>query len=76
MQHEAISCHLIDNYLGDETHIHLPSVSFQATVSPQPPFLQTKELQLPLKIPPLDPSPASSQVVAFGNKTHAQTIAT
>ncbi|KAK4821425.1 hypothetical protein QYF61_019703 [Mycteria americana] len=52
VQLEAISSHSITCYLGEETDPHLSTTSFQAVVesrkvSPQPPFLQTKQSQLP-----------------------------
>ncbi|KAK4825213.1 hypothetical protein QYF61_025141 [Mycteria americana] len=51
-QLEAISSRPIACYLGEETDPHLPTASFQAVVesdkvSPQPPFLQAKQPQLP-----------------------------
>ncbi|KAK4832164.1 hypothetical protein QYF61_020944 [Mycteria americana] len=51
-QLEAISSHPIPCYLGEETDPHLSTTSFQAVVeshkvSPQPPFRQTKQPQLP-----------------------------
>ncbi|KAK4817044.1 hypothetical protein QYF61_026170 [Mycteria americana] len=51
-QLEAISSHPITCYLGEETDPHLSTASFQAVVesdkvSPQPPFLQAKQPQLP-----------------------------
>ncbi|KAK4818164.1 hypothetical protein QYF61_007606 [Mycteria americana] len=52
VQPEAISSHPITCYLGEETDPHLSTTSFQAVVesdkvSPQPPFLQAKQPQLP-----------------------------
>ncbi|KAK4820689.1 hypothetical protein QYF61_003609 [Mycteria americana] len=51
-QLEAISSRPITCYLGEETNPHLSTTSFQAVeesdkVSPQPPFLQAKQSQLP-----------------------------
>ncbi|KAK4806266.1 hypothetical protein QYF61_013410 [Mycteria americana] len=51
-QLEAISSPPITCYLGEETDPHLSTASFQVVVesdkvSPQPPFLQTKQSQLP-----------------------------
>ncbi|KAK4816299.1 hypothetical protein QYF61_014597 [Mycteria americana] len=51
-QLEAISSHPITSYLGEETNPHLSTPSFQVVVesnkvSPQPPFLQTKQPQFP-----------------------------
>jgi len=51
-QLESISSHPIADYLGEETNSHLATPSCQAVVesdkvSPQPPLLQTKQLQLP-----------------------------
>ncbi|KAK4825916.1 hypothetical protein QYF61_003411 [Mycteria americana] len=51
-QLEAISSCPITCYLGEETDPHLSTTSFQAVVeskkvSPQPPFLQAKQPQLP-----------------------------
>ncbi|KAK4823531.1 hypothetical protein QYF61_003040 [Mycteria americana] len=51
-QLEAISSHPITCYLGEETDPHLSTTSFQVVVesdevSPQPPFLQAKQSQLP-----------------------------
>ncbi|KAK4816020.1 hypothetical protein QYF61_011010 [Mycteria americana] len=51
-QLEAISSRPITCYLGEETDPHLSTTSFQAVVesnkvSPQPPFLQAKQSQLP-----------------------------
>ncbi|KAK4828748.1 hypothetical protein QYF61_000739 [Mycteria americana] len=51
-QLEAISSHPITCYLGEETDPHLATTSFEAVVeshkvSPQPPFLQAKQSQLP-----------------------------
>ncbi|KAK4833014.1 hypothetical protein QYF61_027116 [Mycteria americana] len=51
-QLEAISSRPIPCYLGEETDPHLSTPSFQAVVesdevSPQPPFLQAKQSQLP-----------------------------
>ncbi|KAK4828493.1 hypothetical protein QYF61_026764 [Mycteria americana] len=51
-QREAISSHPMACYLGEETDSHLATTSFQAVVesdkvSPQPPFLQAKQSQLP-----------------------------
>jgi len=50
MQLEAISSHPITSYLGEETDPHFTTTSFQVVVesdkvSPQPPLLQTKQLQ-------------------------------
>ncbi|KAK4824291.1 LOW QUALITY PROTEIN: hypothetical protein QYF61_013036 [Mycteria americana] len=52
VQLEAISSHPITCYLGEETDPHLSTPSFQVVVesnkvSPQPPFLQAKQSQLP-----------------------------
>ncbi|KAK4817645.1 hypothetical protein QYF61_023235 [Mycteria americana] len=52
VQLEAISSCPITCYLGEETNTHLSTPSFQAVeesdkVSPQPPFLQAKQPQLP-----------------------------
>jgi len=52
MQLEAISCHPIASYLGEETNTHFTITSFQVVVvsdkvSPQPPLLQTKQPQFP-----------------------------
>ncbi|KAK4821136.1 LOW QUALITY PROTEIN: hypothetical protein QYF61_013522 [Mycteria americana] len=52
MQLEAISSCSITSYLGEETNPHLSTTSFQVLVesdkvSPQPPFLQAKQPQLP-----------------------------
>ncbi|KAK4816070.1 hypothetical protein QYF61_011294, partial [Mycteria americana] len=52
VQLEAISSCPITCYLGEETDPHLSTTSFQAVVesdkvSPQPPFLQAKQSQLP-----------------------------
>ncbi|KAK4821623.1 hypothetical protein QYF61_026057 [Mycteria americana] len=52
VQLEAISSCPITCYLGEETDPHLSTTSFQAVVesdevSPQPPFLQAKQPQLP-----------------------------
>ncbi|KAK4827917.1 hypothetical protein QYF61_022365, partial [Mycteria americana] len=52
MQPKAISSHPIASYLGEETDMHLTTTSFQVVVesdevSPQPPFLQTKQPQFP-----------------------------
>ncbi|KAK4831827.1 LOW QUALITY PROTEIN: hypothetical protein QYF61_019350 [Mycteria americana] len=52
VQLEAISSHPITCYLGEETDPHLSTTSFQVVVeshkvSPQPPFLQAKQSQLP-----------------------------
>ena len=49
-QLEAISSHPIASYLEEETNAHLTTASFQAVVEsnkvpPQPPLLQTKQLQ-------------------------------
>ncbi|KAK4828375.1 hypothetical protein QYF61_026113 [Mycteria americana] len=51
-QFEAISSCPITCYLGEETNPHLSTTSFQVAVesdkvSPQPPFLQAKQSQLP-----------------------------
>ncbi|KAK4831073.1 hypothetical protein QYF61_015271 [Mycteria americana] len=51
-QLEAISSRPITCYLGAETDPHLATTSFQAVVeshkvSPEPPFLQAKQSQLP-----------------------------
>ncbi|KAK4806947.1 hypothetical protein QYF61_027314 [Mycteria americana] len=51
-QLEAISSRPISCYLGEETDPHLSTTSFQVVVesnkvSPQPPFLQAKQSQLP-----------------------------
>ncbi|KAK4818181.1 hypothetical protein QYF61_007819 [Mycteria americana] len=51
-QLEAISSRPITCYLGEETDPHLSTTSFQAVVesdkvSPQPPFLQAKQPQVP-----------------------------
>ncbi|KAK4817647.1 LOW QUALITY PROTEIN: hypothetical protein QYF61_023237 [Mycteria americana] len=51
-QLEAISSRPIACYLGEETNTHLSTPSFQAVeeshkVSPQPPFLQAKQPQVP-----------------------------
>ncbi|KAK4813411.1 hypothetical protein QYF61_004748, partial [Mycteria americana] len=51
-QLEAISSYPITCYLGEETDPHLSTTSFQVVeesdkVSPQPPFLQAKQSQLP-----------------------------
>ncbi|KAK4816763.1 hypothetical protein QYF61_022761, partial [Mycteria americana] len=51
-QLEAISSCPITCYLGEETNPHLSTTSFQVVVesdevSPQPPFLQAKQSQLP-----------------------------
>ncbi|KAK4826531.1 hypothetical protein QYF61_010028 [Mycteria americana] len=51
-QLEAISSHSITCYLGEETDPHLSTTSFQVVVeshkvSPQPPFLQAKQPQVP-----------------------------
>ncbi|KAK4832356.1 hypothetical protein QYF61_021955 [Mycteria americana] len=51
-QLEAISSRPITCYLGEETDPHLSTTSFQVVVesnkvSPQPPFLQAKQSQLP-----------------------------
>ncbi|KAK4817963.1 hypothetical protein QYF61_003483 [Mycteria americana] len=73
VQLEAISSCPITCYLGEETDSHLSTTSFQVVVesdkvSPQPPFLQAKQSQLPqlllirlllqtlhqLRCPPLD----------------------
>ncbi|KAK4814106.1 LOW QUALITY PROTEIN: hypothetical protein QYF61_008201, partial [Mycteria americana] len=56
VQLEAISSRPITCYLGEETDTHLATTSFQVVVesnkvSPQPPFLQAKQPQLPQ--PPL-----------------------
>ncbi|KAK4821752.1 hypothetical protein QYF61_000813 [Mycteria americana] len=52
VQLEAISSHPSTCYLGEETNTHLSTTSFQVVVesdkvSPQPPFLQAKQSQLP-----------------------------
>ncbi|KAK4823224.1 hypothetical protein QYF61_027565 [Mycteria americana] len=52
VQLEAISSRPIPCYLGEETDSHLSTTSFQVVeeshkVSPQPPFLQTKQPQFP-----------------------------
>ncbi|KAK4830313.1 hypothetical protein QYF61_009818 [Mycteria americana] len=52
VQLEAISSSPITCYLGEETDPHLSTTSFQVVVesdevSPQPPFLQAKQSQLP-----------------------------
>ncbi|KAK4830578.1 hypothetical protein QYF61_011756 [Mycteria americana] len=52
VQLEAISSRPITCYLGEETDPHLSTTSFQVVVesdevSPQPPFLQAKQSQLP-----------------------------
>ncbi|KAK4823797.1 hypothetical protein QYF61_006519 [Mycteria americana] len=52
VQLEAISSRPITCYLGEETDPHLSTASFQAVVesdevSPQPPFLQAEQSQLP-----------------------------
>ena len=52
VQFEAISSCPITCYLGKETNTHLTTVSIQVVVesdkvSPQPPFLQAKQPQLP-----------------------------
>ena len=52
VQLKAISSHPITRYLGEETTTCLTTTSFQAVVDsdevpPQPPLLQTKQLQLP-----------------------------
>ncbi|KAK4824163.1 hypothetical protein QYF61_011290, partial [Mycteria americana] len=52
VQFETISCCPIACYLGEETNTHLATTSFQVVVesnkvSPQPPFLQAKQSQLP-----------------------------
>ena len=49
---EVISSCLIACYLGEETDTHLATTSFQVVVesdkvSPEPPFLQTKQPQFP-----------------------------
>ena len=51
-QIEAISSHFIACYLGAEASLHLTTTSFQVVVetdkvSPQPPLLQTEQLQFP-----------------------------
>jgi len=51
-QLEAISCHPIASYVGEETDTHLATVSLQVVVdsnkvSPQSPFLQDKQSQFP-----------------------------
>ena len=51
-QLEAISSHPITCYLTEETSTHLATTPLQVVaesdkVSPQPPFLQTKQPQLP-----------------------------
>ena len=48
----AIASHPITCFLGKETNTHLATTTFQAVieshkVSPQPPFLQTKQPQFP-----------------------------
>ncbi|KAK4810580.1 hypothetical protein QYF61_007317, partial [Mycteria americana] len=65
-QLEAVSSCPIACYLGEETDPHLPTTSFQVVVesdkvSPQPPFLQAKQPQVPqpllirlLRCPSLD----------------------
>ncbi|KAK4821667.1 hypothetical protein QYF61_027135 [Mycteria americana] len=63
VQLEAISSRPSTCYLGEETDPHLATTSFQVVVesnkvSPQPPFLQAKQPQLPQTSAP-DPSPAS-----------------
>ncbi|KAK4817239.1 hypothetical protein QYF61_005261 [Mycteria americana] len=55
-QLEAISSCPITCYLGEETDPHLSTTSFQAVVesdkvSPQPPFLQAEQPQLPQPLP-------------------------
>ncbi|KAK4815837.1 hypothetical protein QYF61_008440 [Mycteria americana] len=55
-QLEAISSHPITCYLGEETDPHLSTTSLQVVVeshkvSPQPPFLQAKQPQLPQPLP-------------------------
>ncbi|KAK4826053.1 hypothetical protein QYF61_004168 [Mycteria americana] len=55
-QLEAISSCPIPCYLGEETDPHLSTTSFQAVVesdevSPQPPFLQAKQPQVPQPLP-------------------------
>ena len=52
VQLEAVSFHPITSYLIEETSTHLATPSFQVVVesdkvSPQPPFLQTKQPQFP-----------------------------
>jgi len=52
MQPEAIACHPITSYLGEETNTCLVTTSFQVAVEsdkvpPQPTFLQTKQPQFP-----------------------------
>ncbi|KAK4815671.1 hypothetical protein QYF61_005417 [Mycteria americana] len=52
VQLEAISSHPMACYLGKETDSHLSTTSFQVAVesdkvSPQPPFLQAKQLHFP-----------------------------
>ncbi|KAK4821035.1 hypothetical protein QYF61_012215 [Mycteria americana] len=56
VQLEAISSRPITCYLGEETDPHLSTTSFQAVVesdkvSPQPPFLQAKQPQVPQPLP-------------------------
>ena len=46
----AIPCHPIGSYTGEEANPHLTTASFQLAVesdyvSPEPPFLQTKQTQ-------------------------------
>ena len=52
VQSEAVSSCPITCYLGEETNTHLVTTSFQVAVesdkvSPEPPFLQTKQPQFP-----------------------------
>jgi len=42
-QLEAIPSHPTTSYLGEEDESHLPTNSFQAVVSPEPPLLPTEE---------------------------------
>ncbi|KAK4827229.1 hypothetical protein QYF61_015399 [Mycteria americana] len=56
VQLEAISSCPITCYLGEETDPHLSTTSFQVVVesdevSPQPPFLQAKQSELPQPLP-------------------------
>ncbi|KAK4812352.1 hypothetical protein QYF61_017129 [Mycteria americana] len=56
VQLEAISSRPITCYLGEETDPHLSTASFQAVVesdevSPQPPFLQAEQPQVPQPLP-------------------------
>ena len=51
-QFEAISCHPIASYLGEETSTRITTTSFQVVVEsdkvrPQPPLLQTEQPQFP-----------------------------